>query len=96
MCLWCLHVCPISGCKIVTDERKTSSVLLLLFGGKRDKGRCTNLFGVIFQTIWFSAAEGQKFRRFNMNHEVLYVDTLDVQIDLIKSMTVWFESPVKQ
>lgn len=66
--LWYVHICPISGSKVVTEKRKASGVLLRPFGGKRDKSRCSDLFGLIFQTIWLTAAEGQKFRKFNINH----------------------------
>lgn len=80
--------------KIVTEKEAASSVLLL-FDWKRDKSRCTNLFGSMFHTIWFTAAEGHKFSKFNIYHYVLYAGAAGGQIHLIKSNTP-FERPVQQ
>lgn len=44
-------------------------------------------FGLIFQTIWFGAAEGQKFIKLNNHHQVVCAGAAGGQLHLIKSMT---------
>lgn len=55
------------------------------------------------QSVWLDisnhlvlCSRRSKFRKFNINHQVLYAGAAGGQIHLIKSMTVGFEAPWRE